>query len=139
MKSRAQMSRAASSDMRDQDESVADNDDADDHDHEDGSETTEDRAQTFRKRRLSLDNLRQTAQDAEKQQLHRTQKEGEVDEQEIDDDDDPFSFFKEPPPPGVLKGDDVPPPQENDKAQSFRKRRLSLTLPKKMEMTKILM
>ena len=130
MKSRAQMSRAASSDMRDQDESVADNDDADDHDHEDGSETTEDRAQTFRKRRLSLDNLRQTAQDAEKQQLHRTQKEGEVDEQEEDGDDDPFSFFKEPPPPGVLKGDDVPPPQENDKAQSFRKRRLSLTLAK---------
>ena len=132
------MGRAEPSDVHGHVESVADNDNDDAGAHEDGSETTEDRAQTFRKRRLSLDNLRQTAQDAEKQQLHRTHKEGEADHHEegddADDDDDPFSFFTEPPPPGLFKGNDAPPPrplpQEDDKAQSFRKRRLSLTLAK---------
>jgi hypothetical protein len=99
---------------------------------------TKDKAHTFRKRRLSLDNLRQAAQ-------KEHDKKGPAQEEGDDDDDDPFSFFTEPPPTGALNDEgenSIPPPptspsteetdnaqaEDGEKAQSFRKRRLSLTV-----------
>jgi hypothetical protein len=104
---------------------------------ENDDDEVEDKALTFRKRRLSLDNLRQAA---------REDKSGPKEGEDEDEDDDPFSFFTEPPPFGQGGEDQAPdlqqqknaagPPaeqQDDEKAQSFRKRRLSLTLTKHEE------
>jgi len=90
---------------------------------------SEDKSHTFRKRRLSLTNLRQAAEGKEK--------DGEEEKQAgDDDDDDPFDFksssLEPPPQQNDEEGDNPEKSYANDtngdeKAHSFRKRRLSMT------------
>jgi hypothetical protein len=102
----------------------------------DGGESSEDKGLTFRKRRLSLTNLRQLAEEKEKQQ----QKEDQEKEQQENADDDPFAFQSpfmdapeqqqpQPQPQMHEQEEETHATEANgdEKAHSFRKRRLSLT------------
>lgn len=96
----------------------------------DDGEDHKDKSHTFRKRRLSLTNLRQLAEGKDKDEAEQNQESGEVD-------DDPFEFqasFIEPKPEKMEDQGEATTDQGqahdtngDEKAHSFRKRRLSLT------------
>ena len=108
-----------------------------DHCSEEGEATaessllTDDKGLTFRKRRLSLTNLRQLANNNGKDGKEK-QDADNGDDDDDDDDDDPFAFqcpTEQSTPPEVPNPRDEAHDDENgdDKVSSFRKRRLSLT------------
>lgn len=101
-------------------------------DEGEGEGAGEDKSLTFRKRRLSLTNLRQLAEQKEKEKHNHQKQEGHQGADDDDDDDDPFDFqcpVEQSPPLGTPQKDEESQEDENgdERAHSFRKRRLSLT------------
>ncbi len=95
-----------------------------------GSVSPKDKSLTFRKRRLSLTNLRQLAKQKENEKASKVK--SEENQGAEDGDDDPFDFqcpIEQSTPVGTPQKEEESQEDENgdDRAHSFRKRRLSLT------------